>query len=218
MDLLDRVAPVGRDLLSRVDVVLQATGAPAGHPVWPLLRRVGTLPGAAVDHLCGAGPQLLGPVHDRLTEQARRYPELVAQIGPPAGWRGDAAGAFAARWGAVTDLIGSGDQPQSLAGRLTATAEYLGAVQDWWQQTRRTVAAGLADCLGSTQAVRLRASGSAEVAMAAADIGAYLLAVVADRLEQGDLLTRADDPVVTTPAAGRMEVTGGSGELTVGRA
>jgi len=47
MDLLDRVTGPAADLLARVDDGLLAEGAPAGHPIWPLLRRAGALPGDA---------------------------------------------------------------------------------------------------------------------------------------------------------------------------
>ena len=43
MDLLDRVYPVAARLLDQVDASLAAAGAPADHPIWPLLRQLGAL-------------------------------------------------------------------------------------------------------------------------------------------------------------------------------
>jgi hypothetical protein len=48
MDPFDRLAGPAGDLRRRVGESLAAGGAPEGHPIWPLLRRLRALPGEAL--------------------------------------------------------------------------------------------------------------------------------------------------------------------------
>jgi hypothetical protein len=59
MDALARVEPVARPLLREVDVALATLGAPADHPVWPLLRRLGVTPADAVAFFAEARPDAI---------------------------------------------------------------------------------------------------------------------------------------------------------------
>jgi hypothetical protein len=199
MDLLDRVYPVARELLDRVDATLLAGGAPADHPVWPLLRRLGALPGELVAHLAGVVPDGLTTPGDTLRQHATGYRHRADEVPMPAAWRGPAADAYATSWsGLSAHLAGSG--PDTLAGRLTDTAGYLDDVAAWLGRSRRSVAGTVAECLGSAEALTLR-SGSGDltpawfagsgtpspsaVTRAAATIGAHLLATAAEVLDDG---------------------------------
>src|SRR2546430_16216161 len=113
-----------------------AGGAPAGHPIWPLLRRLGALPGEAVAQLATVAPGGLTPVSDALHQHADGYRHRVDEVPMPAGWRGPAADAFGASWsGLSAHLAGSG--PDTLAGRLTDTASYVDDVAAWLGRARR---------------------------------------------------------------------------------
>jgi hypothetical protein len=170
MDALDRVAGAGRDLLGRVDAALIAAGAPAGSPIWPLLRRTGALPGEALEFALGldAEPVLSAAVElrGRANEFAEQRAELVEHIGgaqqtAPAGggaWQGAGAEAFAAQWQALSAHIGDSaarDQP-SLAGRLLSMSAYLEALARWLSGLRGTLAGAVAEALTSAEAVVLR--------------------------------------------------------------
>ena len=200
MDLLDRVHPVARGLLDQVDATLVAAGAPAEHRIWPLLRRIGALPGELVAHLAGVTPDRLSEASDPLHRQADGYRLRADAVPMPAAWAGPAADAFAATWtGLSGHLAGSG--PDSLAGRLADTAAYLDDVKAWLTRGRRALAGTVAECLGSAEAVALRSApgtpdwltGSAarpatEVATAAATIGAHVLQAAGEILDDGRAL------------------------------
>jgi hypothetical protein len=186
MDALDRVAAAGRDLLGRVDDVLVAGGAPAGDPVWPLLRRAGALPGDLLDQLLGADPQPLYDAADQLRGDARALGDTVDSIPGVAGWRGAAADAYAGQWSAA---VGQVDR---ITGRLGASGDYAADVAAWVATTRRQLAGAVAECLGSTEAatVRLARPGPPEptVCAAAAAIAAHLLTVALDAADAGEAL------------------------------
>ncbi len=198
MDLLDRVYPVASELLEQVDAILLASGAPADHPIWPLLRRVGALPGGAAAHLAGVAPDGLTGAADALRQQADGYRQWTDAVPMPAAWGGPAAEAYAAAWWALSaHLAGSG--PDTLAGRLADTASYLDDVTAWLGRSRRALAGTVAECLGSAEAVILRSApdtadwlsgggGSPSptaAARAAATIGGHLLQTVAEILDDG---------------------------------
>jgi hypothetical protein len=208
MDLLDRVHPVGRDLLDRVDATLSAHGAPADHPVWPLLRRLGAPPGAVVAHLAGVSPDGLTSTAEALRREAGGYQHRTDEVPMPAAWRGPASDAYGAAWGGLSaHLAGTG--PDTLAGRLTDTATYLDEVCAWIRRSRRALAGTLAECLGSGEAVTLHAApvtgeltaawfagggqrsghaSPAAVARAAATVAAHVLTTAGEVLDDGRAL------------------------------
>jgi hypothetical protein len=184
MDLLDRVHPVAAELLDRVDASLLARGAPADHPIWPLLRRVGALPGEAVAHLAAVAPDGLTDPADELRRHADGYRARADEVPMPAAWRGPAAEAYTARWSALSaHLAGTG--PDSLAGRLADTASYLDDVSAWLTRARRALAGTVAECLGSAEAVTLRTASGTAAVVAAATVGAHVLATVAEVVDDG---------------------------------
>ncbi|MFV2012442.1 MULTISPECIES: hypothetical protein [unclassified Micromonospora] len=210
MDVLDRVAAPARDLLARVDALLIGTGAPPGHPVWPLLRQVRALPGDAVAAFVAVRPEPLAAAGAALRPQLDGYAEAVDVLSGRLDWSGPAAQAYdAARRTLATRLTGGGGggaaDPDSLAGRLTATAGYAEAVAGWAALSRAGLAAVLAEALGSAEAVTVRTvdaepgwsavPGSGPPGSAAADaaatIAAAVLTAILEIAERGeDLLER----------------------------
>lgn len=183
MDALDRIVGAGLDLLSRVDSVLARFGAPEHHPVWPLLRRLGVLPGDAVGAVAALRPASLAGVGPDLRLLSREYAELP--ILRRLEWQGQAADAFGARWTAFSaHLTGETD---SLASRLIDTARYAEAVADWADRTRLAVARTLAAVLTSAEAVTV-ITGTDLVPLAAADIAARVLGAVADAYDEAEEL------------------------------
>jgi hypothetical protein len=192
MDALTRVEEPGRNLLARVDAALAAAGAPADHPIWPLLRRVGALPGDVLDAYCALEPHRLTAAGERVRVRAETYAEERADLAAAVAatdWTGVSASAFEQRWAALGEHLGGTAAPDvpSLAGRLAATASYVDDVATWMRAARRDLAHEVATALGSQEAVRLRLDGAeagtsaqAAGASAAATIGAAVLAV-ADR-------------------------------------
>jgi len=236
MDLLDQIHPASRDLLDRVDATLLAAGAPGDHRIWPLLRRVGALPGEAVGHFAAATPERLAAVAVPLRDHADGYRSSVASVPAVAAWRGPAAEGFAAQWSTLSGHLAGDDE--TMAGRLIDTARFLDDVSGWLTRARRELAGALAECLGSAQAGAVRglpaAAGpdprhaltwgsgtpaSREAVAAAATIGAHLLAAVAEIIDDGqrtldDWAGRLSDlpyPTVSVspagiPAGGRLEI------------
>jgi len=187
MDTLAWVAEPGRDLLARVDAVLAASGAPADHPIWPLLRRVGALPGDVLEAYCGFAPDRLVAAGERVRVRAETYAEERADLAAAVAatdWTGTAASAFEQRWAALGEHLGGAAAPDapSLAGRLAATASYVDDVAAWMRDARDDLAHEVATALGSQEAVRLRVDspGGNGSAVSAATIGVAVLAV-ADR-------------------------------------
>jgi hypothetical protein len=179
MDLLARVLEGGRDLLARVDAALVTGGAPPDHPIWPVARRVGALPGDAAEALAALRPDPLLGCATRLRSLVETYAHqratliAVTQAGV---WDGAGGEAFASQVRAFAVHCGS-DGPESLAGRLAETASYVEDVAAWMHEARRMLAGTLAAVLVSAEAVRLRA-GNDKTAAAAA-IGAQVLETVA---------------------------------------
>lgn len=198
MDLLDRVLGPARDLLARVDTTFTAAGAPPEHQIWPLLRRVGALPGEALECVAELSPDPLADVAIQLRARSDGYARQQANLASTiaAGrWDGTAGTAFGATWGAVGEYLGDGESSQepSMAGRLMALRGYLDDVGDWISGSRTRLAGALAEVLGSAEAVALRSSTATqtEAAGAAAAIGARVLAAVDDAVARGhDVSTR----------------------------
>jgi hypothetical protein len=185
MDALDRLAGPAHDLLSRVDATLSRTGAPADHPLWPLLGRLRGLPGEAVATVAALRPAPLSAAGSDLRTLSGQYAQRPARPGGTAGdWRGPAAAAFTTRWAGLCAHVEHG-----LAGRLTDSAGYAEAVADWIGRTRLAVARTLALVMTSAEAVAVAYEADpAQVARAAADIAARVLGTVADAYAQADAL------------------------------
>jgi hypothetical protein len=181
MDALDRLAGPARDLLSRVDAALARTGAPPDHPLWPLVRRLGVLPGDAVAAVAALRPGPLAGAGPALRALSSQYAQPG---GTPPPWHGPAAEAFTAGWTALSGYVEEG-----LAGRLADTACYAEAVVGWIGRTRLAVARALAAVMTSAEAVTMGSGGEpTQMPRAAADIAARVLGAVADAYAQADAL------------------------------
>ncbi|MEE6261294.1 hypothetical protein [Plantactinospora sonchi] len=190
MDALDHLAVPGADLLARVDTLLGTAGAPAGHPVWPLLRRLRVLPGDALDAVLACRPAPLVAAGAATRTAGRAYDDVRVALAEPVGWRGPAAEAYAAQRRALVTYLGDG--PGSLAGRMAATAGYAEAVADWIGRTRAALARTLAEVLGSAEAVTVvttPAAGQVPGTVAAAEIGVRVLATVAEAYDEVEALS-----------------------------
>jgi hypothetical protein len=202
MDALTRLAPVARPLLRQVDNALATLGAPPEHPVWGLLRRVGTTPADAVSFFADLEPARLRAAADQLRARADGY----AAAAVPArllGWEGAAAEVYATQAAGLADHLHTG-----LVEQLRTSASYVDAVADWYVGARDQLAHCLADVLGSRQAVTLRSQpalggGLADVmrdggtgdalataVRAAADIAVVVLGVAEDAVARGGDLHR----------------------------
>src|SRR5688572_14059983 len=93
MDALARLEPVARELMRRVDTALVTLGAPVEHPVWGLLRRLGTTPADAVAFFAGVDPRPLADAAAALRDQADAYE--TAEIPVEVPWRGTAGETYA---------------------------------------------------------------------------------------------------------------------------
>ncbi|GIG58746.1 hypothetical protein Lfu02_31180 [Longispora fulva] len=183
---LDRLLPSGRDLLGRVDRLLDEGGAPAGHPVLALIARWRVLPGGALEFAAALRPPLTPP------PVPGPLPEAVLE------WTGPAATRFGAHW------TGLRAHQETVIARAEATAEYAAQVSDWMYAVRSDMADALAAALGSAEAVAVRtavagAYAGPEVLLAAADLGARVLGAVtafdpagwAGRLEEASYVPAA---------------------------
>jgi hypothetical protein len=206
MDALARIEPVARPLLRDVDTALAALGAPAEHSIWALLRRSGATPADAVAHFAGVDASPLRSAAAALREQVTVY--QLTSVAAQVPWRGSTGDVYAAQASALNEHL-RGDRDESMAARLDATASYVEELAAWVDQSRRELAAALADVITSAQAVTLGRSGPApapasalaasapapastdlrpDAVLAAADIGAYVLAAVAEAVDHGHAL------------------------------
>ncbi|WBB96540.1 hypothetical protein O7543_22300 [Solwaraspora sp. WMMA2080] len=237
MDVLDRVAGPARELLAGVDALLVGNGAPPGHPVWPLLRQVRALPGDAVAAFVAVRPEPLAAAGAALRPQLDGYAEAVDVLAGRLDWSGPAAQAYdAARRTLATRLTGGGDgggaaDPDSLAGRLTATAGYAEAVAGWAALSRTGLAAVLAEALGSAEAVTVRTAADAGpgwsavgqvgpsgsvAADAAATIAAAVLTAILEITERGEDLLERWRPRLTPAGGSRPADVAGPGARSDG--
>jgi hypothetical protein len=188
MDALSRLGPVGLSLLRQVDVALATHGAPATHPVWPLLRQVGATASDAVRAVAGLRPDDIRAAGVTVRSEV----EALAAMSVPVDvdWHGAAGDAYALV-GRALDQHLRGPGGGSLAGRLGATADYADEVADWCARSRLAMARALAEVLGSAEAVTVRTgadmSGVAgrAVVLAAADIAAHVLTAAAGAVAEG---------------------------------
>ncbi|RKN48438.1 hypothetical protein [Micromonospora endolithica] len=199
MDALDRLAEPGLDLLRRVDTLL-AAGAPDGHRVWPLLRRMQVLPGEAVRGFVDLHPAPLAGAGHAVRRLVRGYDEVSATLTDPVLWSGPAAAAYGQARTALLHHLDEG--PESLVGRLESTAGYADALAAWVEGSRLALARALADVLRSAEAVAVVAATSVTVGGAgrgssftpggveAAEIAARVLAVLCVAYDGAETLLR----------------------------
>jgi hypothetical protein len=194
VDALDRVAEAATDLLTRVDRTIGEEGAVADHAVWPLLRRLRSLPGDAVEAVATLRPDTLAGAGAVLDPLAGAYADSGRTAGKGQAWTGATATRFSATAGALaTHLSGGGDTDRpGLAGRARATGRFADEVAGWMSDTRSAVARSVAAALGSAQAVTLRTTpaGTPETAAAAADIAATILRTIAEAYDAAETLSR----------------------------
>ncbi|MEV0153000.1 hypothetical protein AB0H57_04560 [Micromonospora sp. NPDC050686] len=155
MDALDRLAEPGLDLLRRVDVLL-AAGVPEGHPVWPLLRRMQVLPGDALRAFLDLHSAPLASAGDAVRRLVQGYDDASAALTDPGLWAGPAAAHYDQARATLLRHLDEG--PESLVGRMEATAGYADALADWVTGSRLAVARALADVLRCTEAVAVVAA------------------------------------------------------------
>ncbi|MFI9641368.1 hypothetical protein ACIG87_15105 [Micromonospora sp. NPDC051925] len=196
MDPLDRLAEPGLDLLSRVDTLL-AAGAPEAHPVWPLLRRMQLLPGEALRAFLDLHPAPLATAGHAVRRLVRGYDDACAALTDQGVWSGPAGASYDEARTALLRHLDEG--PESLVGRLESTAGYADALADWVEGSRLAVARVLAEVLGSTEAVRVRAATApgAEPAAgggAAAEIATRVLSVLGVAYDGAETLLRQWSP------------------------
>ncbi|SCF39229.1 hypothetical protein GA0074695_6508 [Micromonospora viridifaciens] len=193
MDALDRLAEPSLDLLARVDALL-AAGAPEGHRLWPLLRRMQVLPGAAVREFLELHPAPLADAGHAVRQLVRGYDDAGAVLADPVAWSGPAASAYDEARAALLRHLDEG--PESLVGRLESTAGYADALADWVEGSRLALARALADVLRSAEALTVhvasRASGDTgpAAALAAAEIATRVLGVLGVAYDGAETLLR----------------------------
>ncbi|MET7831558.1 hypothetical protein ABZS44_01870 [Micromonospora sediminicola] len=197
MDALDRLAEPGLDLLARVDALL-AAGAPEGHRLWPLLRRMQVLPGAAVREFLDLHPAPLTGAGHAVRRLVRGYDDTCALLTDQVAWSGSAAAAYDEARGALLRHLDEG--PESLVGRLESTAGYADALAGWVESSRAALARALAEVLGSAEAVTVHAAGrpggeAGRVgASAAAEIATRVLSVLGVAYDGAETLLRQWGP------------------------
>lgn len=188
-DSLGLVATEGRDLLRRVDLVIEHLGTPAGHALLPLLERLRLRPGEALRALLATSPGDLLAATAELRRLAVAYrDELVAPLSRSVtelGWGGAGFDAFARRW-AVQARHVTADDGTSMAAKLELTADFAESAAGWFSQVRQAVATTLAEAFGSTEAVTLKACDLLD-----GDAAGLRRAVVTAEVDHGDRLVGA---------------------------
>jgi hypothetical protein len=183
MDLLDRVYPVASDLLARVEQALLTLGAPPSHPIWTVMRTVGATPSDAVAHLVTLDAGQLTDAARAVTGSMSEWHDIVAGLPRSIDSQGVAAEAYTNAWPGIAAHL------DDLAGGLDDASAFLRATADWIARSRRSLAGTLASCLGSREALTLRSAAMTgtdhETILAAAGIGAQVLAIVAHCLDDG---------------------------------
>jgi hypothetical protein len=186
MDALERLSQVATGLLGQVDQALLAHGAPAGHPVWSLLREVGALPGEAVAELVELRADDWLDLTAALAAERDRHQQVLDTLHRPVRWEGLAGSAAAAR---SATLIRAAEEATD---RLVRTGRGLDELLQWLAETRDGVARALAQVMSSIDAVQLvtgtngAAPESSELpdpaatARSAAEIAATMLGALAD--------------------------------------
>ncbi|GAA1417242.1 hypothetical protein ACFQZ4_52665 [Catellatospora coxensis] len=149
MDALRQLQSNTAGLLAQVDESLARWGAPEQHPVWPLLRRTGALPGDAVAGLAGWSPE---PWRQQAAA-LRAHAAVVAAVGVDLGrlpsWDGRAGDAFAAARRRI------GVDTAHRVDRMRADAAHHEELADVLTAGRASAARALARVAGSAEAVSL---------------------------------------------------------------
>jgi hypothetical protein len=199
MDPLDHLAGPAAELLGRVDDLLAVAGAPEDHRIWPLLRRLGALPGAALGDVVALRPAPLAAAGHAVRKLIGEYDHVRASLTGGDPWQGAGAEAYAAHRTALAAYLDGG--VESLTGRLDATAAYADALAGWVVDSRNALARTLAEALGSAEAVAVVTAGTNAAAntaaLAAAEIGARVLTTVAEVDERARLLLHHATPSLT---------------------
>jgi hypothetical protein len=219
MDALARLQPTAAGLLAQVDEVLTHYGAPADHEVWPLLRRLGALPGDAVTAVAGWTAEPWTQQAETMRRQAESGAAQVDLLRSLTAWEGPAGEAFTVRLGAASE------DSAALVERITASAEQLEQLAQWLTAGRQSLARILGRVLSSAEAVYLvtgatrarvlpdgtladdrhhPAHAQAGRAAAAADIAVVLLAQVERLAEEGEGLLASE---ARLPHVGQEPVT-----------
>ncbi|GAA3759934.1 hypothetical protein GCM10022225_51800 [Plantactinospora mayteni] len=214
MDVLDQLAEPAVALSGRVDDVLAAAGAPDRHRIWPLLRRVRVLPGDAVRAVLGLRPGALAGAAEVSAELRRTYHEVGAVLADGGSWQGPAAEAYAAHRsgvaGHLTDLAGRAEATaayaEAVAGWIADTryalartlADVLGSAEAVAVVTARPgryASAPSGVVPGTPPSGVLPGTppsgvlpGGLPVESAAAEIGARILATVAEAYDRAEAL------------------------------
>jgi len=212
-DALARLRAAAGRLLAVVDETLARHGAPEHHPIWPLLRAAGLLPGDAVAGVEALPLEVLRQRSALMRAHHERGSGVDDLLAAPSGWEGAAADAAAARLESARAGVGV------LAANAGVLADLLADLAAWGAEARTRLARTLAKVLTSAEAVDLTVEEVEPIAraQAAADIGAEVLAeadrfwagaqeivrVRLARLESEPVVKRAA-PEATTP--GRLAV------------
>lgn len=178
MDSLSRLQSAAHGLLTLVDETIARDGCRADHPIWPLLRQSGRLPGAALACAAGWLPGELDTRAQLLARQRDSEAEIAAALSASAAWEGDAFAAFQARLDLARQTFSQvNDSGVVLAGWFTELSTYL-------HHARLRLAYIVARTLHSAEAVTLKVGplhrGDAPTAQAeaAATIGTSILTEV----------------------------------------
>lgn len=159
-DSLGLMAAEAKDLLGRVDLVIEHLGTPPKHPIAGLLRKLRVRPGELLGMLLATPPERLMEAVTRMRSLAAAYQDdLVAPLERAKrelGWSGAGHEAFSRHWSAQMRHIASGDEAESMAKRLRATADFVESVAGWFSQTRQDLALALVEAFGSREAVALK--------------------------------------------------------------
>ena len=139
------------------------------------------LPGEALRAFLDLHPAPLATAGHAVRRLIRGYDDACAALTDPGVWSGPAGSSYDEARTALLRHLDEG--PESLVGRLESTAGYADALADWVEGSRWAVARVLAEVLGSTEAVRVRAAtapgaGPAVGSGAAAEIATRVLSVL----------------------------------------
>ncbi len=167
-DALTRLHTAAKPLLARVDATLSSHGAPPDHPVWPLLRRCGLLPGDAVADMVAWEPEPLCERARLLRTHREGCSAIDTLLRRPSTWEGSAAATFAAR------LESTRSEHDTLAANTATLARHLEELADWTVHARNRLAHTLAHTLASTQSLTLTTQATATAATATTTTAGFI--------------------------------------------